>query len=228
MGRRAGRAHAARVRAARAARPQRRPRSSRASEAARARLGREPFTARPNIVDVYVSQLRRKLERSGRPRVIHTVRGVGFRLEPDEAPFRARLTAWNVLVLAAIIVGLGAFVALRLRDDLTERVDRSLDARNPCARSARSRRRGRGEFKQTSAEVIESLPYEPRRVAAARPQRTRDRLRGLRRAPPARRHGAAASGPRRRAAALRPARSRAGPSASSPAGSTPSEAATSS
>jgi two-component system OmpR family response regulator len=34
-----------------------------------------------NIVDVYMSQIRRKLESSGEPRVIHTVRGVGFRLE---------------------------------------------------------------------------------------------------------------------------------------------------
>jgi two-component system response regulator MprA len=31
-----------------------------------------------NAVEVYVSYLRRKLERDGRPRVIHTVRGVGY------------------------------------------------------------------------------------------------------------------------------------------------------
>jgi DNA-binding response OmpR family regulator len=37
----------------------------------------------PNVVDVYVGYLRRKLERPfGRP-LIHTVRGVGYRLEPD-------------------------------------------------------------------------------------------------------------------------------------------------
>ncbi len=33
-----------------------------------------------NIVDVYVSQIRRKLERAGAPTMIHTVRGVGFRI----------------------------------------------------------------------------------------------------------------------------------------------------
>lgn len=31
-----------------------------------------------NVVDVFVSSLRRKLEAGGRPRVLHTVRGVGF------------------------------------------------------------------------------------------------------------------------------------------------------
>ena len=35
----------------------------------------------PNLVEAYVSTLRRKLEASG-PRVIHTVRGIGYRLSP--------------------------------------------------------------------------------------------------------------------------------------------------
>ncbi|WP_062993413.1 response regulator transcription factor [Nocardia anaemiae] len=36
------------------------------------------FTTDTNVVDVFVSYLRRKLEAHGAPRVIHTVRGVGF------------------------------------------------------------------------------------------------------------------------------------------------------
>jgi DNA-binding response OmpR family regulator len=40
----------------------------------------------PNIVKVYVGYLRRKLEAWGEPRLIHTVRGVGYVLnEPPEA-----------------------------------------------------------------------------------------------------------------------------------------------
>jgi two-component system, OmpR family, response regulator len=35
----------------------------------------------PNLVEVHVSALRRKLERAG-PRIIHTVRGIGYRLAP--------------------------------------------------------------------------------------------------------------------------------------------------
>jgi two-component system response regulator PrrA len=36
------------------------------------------FVTDTNVVDVFVSYLRRKLEAPGAPRVIHTVRGVGF------------------------------------------------------------------------------------------------------------------------------------------------------
>ena len=31
-----------------------------------------------NVVDVYILYLRRKLERDGRPRLIHTRRGIGY------------------------------------------------------------------------------------------------------------------------------------------------------
>ncbi|MFF7247287.1 response regulator transcription factor [Embleya sp. NPDC008237] len=36
------------------------------------------FDVRTDVVDTFVSYLRRKLEAGGRPRVLHTVRGVGF------------------------------------------------------------------------------------------------------------------------------------------------------
>ncbi|EAQ68132.1 two-component system response regulator RR class II (RRII)-CheY-OmpR [Synechococcus sp. RS9909] len=37
-----------------------------------------PFVGDPNTLDVYVGYLRRKLESSDQPRLLHTVRGVGF------------------------------------------------------------------------------------------------------------------------------------------------------
>jgi two-component system OmpR family response regulator len=37
----------------------------------------------PSLVDVYVSYLRRKLKPSGRPDPIRTIRGVGYRFDPD-------------------------------------------------------------------------------------------------------------------------------------------------
>ncbi|MCI0426151.1 MAG: response regulator transcription factor [Actinobacteria bacterium] len=40
------------------------------------------FEVNTNVVDVFVGYLRRKLERPGETRVIHTVRGVGFVLRP--------------------------------------------------------------------------------------------------------------------------------------------------
>ncbi|MGL4307229.1 MAG: winged helix-turn-helix domain-containing protein, partial [Mycobacteriaceae bacterium] len=36
------------------------------------------FVADTNVVDVFIGYLRRKLEASGAPRLLHTVRGVGF------------------------------------------------------------------------------------------------------------------------------------------------------
>jgi DNA-binding response OmpR family regulator len=40
------------------------------------------FDPGTNVADVFVGYLRRKLEQAGEPRVIHTVRGVGFVLRP--------------------------------------------------------------------------------------------------------------------------------------------------
>ena len=37
-----------------------------------------------NSLEVFVSQLRRKTERSGRPRLVHTVRGVGYAVRPAD------------------------------------------------------------------------------------------------------------------------------------------------
>jgi DNA-binding response OmpR family regulator len=42
---------------------------------------KEPDHALTNVIDVYINMLRRKLERPGQPPLIHTVRGVGYRLE---------------------------------------------------------------------------------------------------------------------------------------------------
>jgi DNA-binding response OmpR family regulator len=40
------------------------------------------FEVESNVVDVFVGYLRRKLEAGGEPRILHTVRGVGFVLRP--------------------------------------------------------------------------------------------------------------------------------------------------
>jgi two-component system, OmpR family, response regulator MprA len=45
--------------------------------------GYHPF-AETNTIDVFVSNLRRKLEAGGEPRVLHTVRGTGYVLRPVE------------------------------------------------------------------------------------------------------------------------------------------------
>ena len=42
------------------------------------------FDVRTDVVDTFVSYLRRKLEAGGRPRLVRTVRGVGFVLKPEQ------------------------------------------------------------------------------------------------------------------------------------------------
>jgi len=42
---------------------------------------KEPSIGLTNVIDVYITHLRKKLERPDRPPLIHTVRGVGYRLE---------------------------------------------------------------------------------------------------------------------------------------------------
>jgi DNA-binding response OmpR family regulator len=41
------------------------------------------FGASSNVVDVYVGYLRQKLEQGGRPRLLQTVRGVGYILKEE-------------------------------------------------------------------------------------------------------------------------------------------------
>ena len=43
------------------------------------------FDVRTDVVDTFVSYLRRKLEAGGRPRLLQTVRGVGFVLRSGPA-----------------------------------------------------------------------------------------------------------------------------------------------
>jgi len=43
------------------------------------------FDSFTNVIDVYVNYLRKKLDQNGRPRLIHTVRGVGYVLRREEA-----------------------------------------------------------------------------------------------------------------------------------------------
>ena len=43
------------------------------------------FYHESNVIDVYIGYLRRKLEQEGEPPLIHTVRGVGYRLSDDES-----------------------------------------------------------------------------------------------------------------------------------------------
>lgn len=71
----------------------------------------------------------------------------------NRLPIRLRLTAWFVLVLAAVLVALSAFVVSRLRADLTAEVDRSLTV--TAAKIAQGyREEGPAEFFDAAREAV--------------------------------------------------------------------------
>ena len=43
------------------------------------------FDWQSNVVDVFVNYLRRKIEGDGKPKLIHTIRGVGYMIREPEA-----------------------------------------------------------------------------------------------------------------------------------------------
>ena len=47
---------------------------------------RSDFQGGPNVVEVYVKQLRQKLEADGEPRLLHTIRGAGYILREEALP----------------------------------------------------------------------------------------------------------------------------------------------
>ena len=68
-------------------------------------------------------------------------------------PIRLRLTAWYALVLAAIIVGLGAFLVLQLRSDLQQTVDR--EVRSSSTQIAQGyHEEGNKDFRDVSRTVL--------------------------------------------------------------------------
>ncbi len=71
--------------------------------------------------------------------------------------FRLRLTAWYVVVLAAILLAAGVYLPLRLRADLMAHVDHSLTAR-AAQISAGYQREGAGEFHDISNAALAGLP----------------------------------------------------------------------
>lgn len=54
------------------------------------RVWDDPYARESNIVEVYVNYLRGKIELAGRPRLLHTVRGVGYVLEHRDGGTDAR------------------------------------------------------------------------------------------------------------------------------------------
>ena len=74
--------------------------------------GYDPFST-TNTIEVFVSNLRRKLEADGEPRLLHTIRGAGYVLRAERAlgrayrrlPTRWRLAGGSAALTFVILCG---------------------------------------------------------------------------------------------------------------------------
>ncbi len=88
------------------------------------------FGPASNSLEVYVGYLRRKTEAGGEPRVVHTVRGVGYVLRCILAmSFRRRMILLAAGAVAAAIVIASVVVYVVTRNELQGQLDSSLRAK---------------------------------------------------------------------------------------------------
>ena len=87
------------------------------------------FGPSSNSLEVYIGYLRRKTEAAGEPRLVHTVRGVGYVLRSPGMSFRRRIVLLSAAAVAAAIVIASIVVYVVTRDELRGQVDASLRRR---------------------------------------------------------------------------------------------------
>ena len=137
------------------------------------------FGATSNSLGVYVGYLRRKLEEGGEPRLLHTVRGVGYVLRgglsaapPADAPDGAR-GGRDVVVIASVLAYFA--VAHQLRGEVDDSLrgagrwrSGSPSAARTVRRSPRSARAGPRRIRRGRAEVAPRPAARSRSAARAR------------------------------------------------------------
>ena len=126
------------------------------------------FGPSSNSLDVYVGYLRRKTEAGGAPRLIHTVRGVGYVLREDE-PVTLRRRARRCSPR-----GRWRWRSARLGGRLRRRAQRA--ARPDRRRAPRTRRSSASTLAISAAAG--GPPPETSALSAARRPRARPRARG--------------------------------------------------
>ena len=91
-----------------------------------------------NSLGVYMGYLRRKTEVGDEPRLLHTVRGVGYVLRTRAMSFRRRITLVSAAAVAIAVVLASLLIYVLTSDQLHSQVDTQL--RDARARDARLER----------------------------------------------------------------------------------------
>ena len=95
------------------------------------------FDPGTNLVDVYVRRLREKIDADFEPKLLHTVRGVGYVLREAAMSIRTRLTLWYAAVMFVSLTLDGRALVRRVRP----RVDRPSRATRASANATGGRPR---------------------------------------------------------------------------------------
>ena len=169
------------------------------------------FGATSNALWVYIGYLRRKLEEDGEPRLLHTVRGVGYALPRGTVSFRLRLTLLTAIAIAVTVAG---SVGRRLgvaKHELYAQLDQTLlSCRRPEAGSPFGG--GNGSTETIRPDGDASRPGDSRLSRAPRTVAARARAGLLRQHDDSGHHGCASSvapsAPARRSRHRRSSRSR--------------------
>ena len=150
------------------------------------------------VVETYIGYLRRKVDNVD-PRLIHTIRGVGYTLREQQARCRSAPASCSGMALVAVVLVVAAIVITRTTEaNLVDQVDAQLAARRRAAgcdrtaapagrpdggptglsdalhRRGRRRRHGRARWSRPNlGDDDRPLPDDPPRHAVERPPTAR-------------------------------------------------------
>ena len=92
------------------------------------------FGSSSNSLGVYMGYLRRKTEVGEEPRLLHTVRGVGYVLRTPRMSFRRRITLVSAAAVAIAVVLASLLTYVLTSDQLHSQVDTQLRNRGASRR----------------------------------------------------------------------------------------------
>ena len=170
------------------------------------------FGATSNALWVYIGYLRRKLEEGGEPRLLHTVRGVGYALARRTVSFRLRLMLFTALAIAVTVTGASIAVWVVAKHELYSQLDQTVNTAGLALQSGRSPASGRYRSSVQPTIRDRRLYGAGRSFCRRRPPSSRSRRRQVRRQLD-RQHGERQVPPRLRRSAPAARRGRPGRSA---------------
>ena len=125
-----------------------------------------------NALGVYVGYLRRKTEAGGEPRLLHTVRGVGYVLQGELMPLRRRMAVATALAVGVAVLLAAAIAYAVVRGELRAPDRRAAERAGRLVQRVDFRLRGLGRGRrgfEGPPPGFPALPARLRRLGRLRP-----------------------------------------------------------